>query len=188
MRQDYVGLLNPGWLTIGSLAILAGYAFSWVWLTAPPDHLSNVLNVGPALAIAVGAMYLTVSSRVIIQGETCVKLVNFLVIRELRLSAIDSVDANEGLRLVTISGRRLSSFAYGASLAGRIVGYRRAQKLANEIEIRMAELRQGQDNWRRGDVEVRTKLRIRGLVVAIALGAVLLGVAALIVQFRVGRA
>jgi hypothetical protein len=164
---------NPSLVVFTGLAIAAAFVFAWGWVSAPPDELADVLNVGSALALCVVVMYVLGTIRVVGDGEGYVEIVNILVVRRVPVEEIERVVVTDGLRLVLTSGREIGFSAYGQSLAGRMAGYPRSVRAAQRIE---AFLRSLPDTSRRtqGERVVETRARLGAVLLGAGLGLVLL--------------
>jgi hypothetical protein len=164
---------NPSLAVFTGLATVAAFVFAWGWVSAPPDELADVLNVGSALALGVLVMYVLGTTRVVGDGEGYVELVNVLVVRRVPVEEIERVIVTNGLRLVLKSGRDIGSSAYGQSLSGQISGYPRSVRAAQRVEAFMRSL--AATSWRApGERAVETRVRLRDFLVGMGLGLVLL--------------
>ncbi len=93
------------------------------------------------------------------------------------------VGHDDGLHLHLVSGRRIGSTAYGASLLGLLLCYPRSVRAARRIEAAIGGLpeRSGPPTWRPDTVRTRPRVRAHlvtaGVDAALVLGTVVLDAA-----------
>jgi hypothetical protein len=56
---------NPSLMVFTGLFVFAAYVFAWGWLSAPPNEVSNVLDVGSMLAVCVAFVFVVGTNRVV---------------------------------------------------------------------------------------------------------------------------
>ena len=66
-------------------------------------------------------------------GEN-LRLVNLFFVYLVPTVTIEKIDVSEGLQVVLADGRKIGSSAYGSSLVGAILGYRRAGSALTRLE------------------------------------------------------
>lgn len=186
---------HPGRLVIGDLPLvwrvfcwagIAGFfVFAWGWLSAPPDRLSNVLNVSPALAIAVAGLYIVVTSRIVLDAaEGQVTVSNYLVDRRIDCAAISEVAPENGLEFVLASGARVKTAAYGQSVAGNLVRYPRSRRAAERMRPLLLAARPMAEHSTAKPVT--TALRVSAIATAVGLGGLLILGTVILNALRVG--
>jgi hypothetical protein len=103
-----------------------------------------------------------------------------LLLRRVPVSELVQVEHHEGLRLRVVSGQRIGSVAYGASLAGSLLHYPRSVRAARRIEAAIGGLPEtgGTPTWRPDTVtsqpRVRAYLATLGVNAVLVLGTVVL--------------
>lgn len=74
------------------------------------------------------------SCRVEVSSEgTTLRLVNLFLSHDIPASSIVAMDASAGLLICTTAGEKVGSTAYGDSLIGGLLGYRRAARLVDRL-------------------------------------------------------
>ena len=96
------------------------FVFSGIFLSAPPNDASNILNLMFGLIPVIIVCYLaaTVSIRVRSSGQMTVT--NLLTRSTFPISALATVEVLDGLVLTLTGGQTLRSLAYADSLMGEI--------------------------------------------------------------------
>jgi hypothetical protein len=111
-------------IVIGTLA-----AFSQL-PSSGPRSWASVLGNSAGFGLVAGVIVLPVTARLEAVNGSLLRIVNICFVIELGRAQIASLDAKKGLSVVTVDGVRFGSSAYGQSLGGQILGYRRATRAA----------------------------------------------------------
>ena len=164
---------NPTLAAFACCALLGVFAFSWGVLASPPDDVSSLLNVLPAMCLLATVLPLLGSCRVVVDPAGFIDVINLVVIRRVPVSELVAVEHEDGLHLRVSSGRRIGSVAHGSSLLGDLLHYPRSVRAARRIEAAIGGMTRAPDvaGWRQDTV--RSLLRIRAFLCLLAVDAVL---------------
>lgn len=169
-RARIVGV-NPGMLG-SALAFIAFTAWLCSGYAVGPLDLGAIIQ-GPAFfGLISGLIALIASCRVKVTSQS-VELVDILFITTVPFVKIQSVEAENGLSILTSDGSRFGSVAYGSSVLAAITGSRRATRLRARLEGALAGSLPGSDPD--SNAVIRRRFRV-GVVLIPALlvgGAVL---------------
>ncbi|MQA35736.1 hypothetical protein [Modestobacter roseus] len=117
------------------------------------------------------SFYLLATCMIVGDRTGHIDVIGPLLVRRIPATAIADVDSSQGLRITLHSGRTIRSVAHGQSLLGDWAKYPRSARAA----ARIAEFRSRfPDPAAEDEASVVTHLRVAGLTVALALGALLL--------------
>lgn len=173
-----LGLWNLPMLAFIVSSIIVAYVTAWVWIAPPPvAPLGDLVSVTMPLVLLVMGFYLMGTCRIVGDTKGSIEVFGPLLVHRIPTSAIARVDASGGLRITSRSGRTVGSVAHGQSLLGSWAHYPRSAKAAAGI-ARFIDRYPGGAAEHGADIE--TRVRVAGLVTALALGALLLIITVLI--------
>jgi hypothetical protein len=184
-RRRVLGTANPGAIAFFVLLILAAFAFGWGWLSAPPNRAFDVLNVGGALCIGVATSVLGATTGVVGDERGFIDVVGYFVVTRIPVSDIAVVTVDRGLRVITSTGRRVGTTAYGHSTTGEKLGYPRSRSACGRIEAFIHDVGAGA-SIRAGLDDVRRSPRWAAYASALTLCGLLIGGALLLNKLRWG--
>lgn len=98
------------------------------------ETLTSILSDTIVLGLVAAVGVLGASSRIVgtVDG---IQIVNFLFCVELPAKNIGEIRSSKGLVFLTTDGMQVGCFAYGASLIGDLLGYRRARLAQQRCEV-----------------------------------------------------
>lgn len=171
-RRRIVGY-NPSISGFAACVLLGVFAFSWAALASPPNDASNLLNVLPAMCLLATVFCLLGTCRLVVDSAGFIEVIDPLVLRRIPVSELMQVEHHEGLHLRVVSGRRIGSVAYGASLLGFLFRYPRSVRAARRIGAAIGGLPETGEmpTWRQDTVT--SQLRVRAYLVTLTVNAVL---------------
>jgi hypothetical protein len=164
---------NPGISSFAACGLLGVFAFCWGALASPPDDGSNLLDVLPAMCLLVTMFCLLGTCRLVVDPAGFIDVIDPLVLRRVPVSELVQVEHDQGLRLRVVSGRRISSVAYGSSLLGFLFKYPRSVRAARRILAAIGGLRDDGElpAWQQDTVT--SQLRVRAYLGTLAVNAAL---------------
>jgi hypothetical protein len=129
-RRTVFGLLSWPVLVIG----IAGVLFTLFALSQAGsdrhESWTQVMANAVGFGLVAGFMASTCLVRVVgVDGHT-VRLVNMLFMIDVPVDQIARIDTTKGLQVVATDGRSFGSTAFGSSVLGSLLGYRRANRVA----------------------------------------------------------
>jgi hypothetical protein len=173
--RQLLGAANPLFIMFNAAGVVASFVFAWWWLSAPPNDISNVLNVGPALSTIVATFALAGTTRIVGDSSGRLDVFGYFMVWRIPVSRISSVVIEDGVRIVTDDGRQIGTSAYGYSSLADLLGYPRATTAAQRIRafIDSSEVKQSIVG---GDDSVQRSPRWSAIGGGVALGLLLLAV------------
>jgi hypothetical protein len=171
-RRRIVGY-NLGLSGFVACALLGVFAFSWGFLASPPNDARSLLDVLPPMCLVATVLCLLGTCRLVVDPAGFIDVIDPLLLRRVPVSELVQVEHHEGLRLRVVSGRRIGSVAYGASLLGSLLHYPRSVRAARRIEAAIGGLPEtgGMPTWRPDTVS--SQLRVRAYLATLGVNAVL---------------
>lgn len=171
-RRRIVGY-NPSLSAFAAVVLLGAFVLTWVELGAPPNDGSDLLNVLPAVCLLVTGFCLLGTCRVVVDPAGFIEVFDLFTVHRVPVNELVAVEHDEGLHLRVVSGRRIGSFAYGASLIGFLLRYPRSVRAARRIEEAVGGLpgHERLPQWRSDTVS--SALRVRAYLGTMAVNAVL---------------
>ena len=133
------------WRTVGrgslpTLLLALGVPVTFLWIDVgvaahTQTPFSTALVQAPFFGVlaSLGGLGLTARIDVSNDGEY-LRLVNLFFVYLVPTATIQKIDVTEGLQVVMADGRKIESSAYGDSLMGAILGYRRAKRALARLE------------------------------------------------------
>lgn len=121
-----LGFMSP-WAML--LAVVGIGCFTFIpaaVATSPTESLASVISDAVLMAASATLVALAASARIAEVGER-LQVTNLFKVITLDATAIVKIDVEQGLIFTTSSGRKIPSIAYGGSVAGDLLGYRRAR-------------------------------------------------------------
>jgi hypothetical protein len=134
-----LGYVSPA---VGVLTV-AGLVFTAFVPGAVASSRSTSLSsaISDAVIMAAAAALATLGGSVRVLGTNVgFKVTNLFQVITVNGSAVASVEVTGGLVIVTTDGRRVRSFAYGASVIGDLLGYRRARAAQRRCDAWLTKL------------------------------------------------
>jgi hypothetical protein len=117
-------------IVFGCLIIIGTLATFLQLPSSGPRSWASVLGNSAGFGLAAGLAGLIVTARLEAVDGSLFRVVNIFFAIEVGKQHIAGFDAKEGWRISTLDGARFGSSAYGQSLGGQILGYRRATRAA----------------------------------------------------------
>ena len=170
-RGRVIGRPSLGVLALCWGGVVGGIAFSWTALAQPPNDPSNIVPISLVYGVLMMALYLMGTTRVAVRSDL-VELVSLARTYKVPFDQIAGVSTDAGFELVLVSGRRVGTMALGDSLIGRLMGQRRAHRVARRLQqLTGIGVAGPLDNWRQD--AVGAELRHRAFLQAACLAALL---------------
>lgn len=146
-----LGFASPG---VMLLAVVGLGLFTFIpaaVASSSKGSLASAISDAAMLAVAATLVALAASARVAATGQR-LRVTNLFNMITVDAAAIAKIDVGRGLIITTSGGRRIRSFAYGASLAGDVLGYRRARAAQRRCEAWLDEVAAPEASIRSSDV------------------------------------
>lgn len=172
-RRRIVGTFNPGLLVFAACMNVAAFVVAWGVLPPPPSDAGVLWNVLPAACLLVTAESLLATSRIVVDPTGFIDVIGPVIRRRIPVSELLAIESDDGLRFRLVSGRRIGSIAYGSSLLGRAMRYRRSAKAARRIQAAIGKLPAGDEPALTRPDSVTWQLRTRGLLAILSVNCVL---------------
>lgn len=171
-RRRVVGY-NAGISGFAACVLLGVFGFCWGLLASPTEAPGPLLEVLPPMCLVATVFCLLGTCRLVVDSAGFIEVIDPLVLRRIPVSELVQVEHQEGLRLRVVSGRRIGSVAYGASLLGFLLRYPRSVRAARRIEAAIGGLPETGEmpTWRTDTVT--SELRVRAYLVTLGVNAVL---------------
>jgi hypothetical protein len=136
-----LGFVSPGLALLAALGLGLCTFIPGAVASSRSESLGSTISDAAILAFAAALVLLTATTRIVADGDI-VRVTNLFRVITIDGGAIANVETTRGLIIITTDGRRIGSFAYGASLAGDMLGYRRAQAAQKRCLAWLAARRQ----------------------------------------------
>lgn len=121
----------PGPLIVGAFVFIPWTIWAtWQQSAGGPPQWSHVMANCAGTGLVAAGLFLPASARLEVVNGFVLRIVSIWTVIELGRAQIAGFDAKKGLGVLTVDGTRFGSSAYGRSLGGEILGYRRATRAA----------------------------------------------------------
>lgn len=137
-----LGFMSPGVVLLSVVGLGLFTFIPGAVASNPTESLGSVLGDAAILAAAAALVALASTARLAVAGSQ-LRVTNLFQTITVEASDITKIDISRGLVIVTADGRRIRSFAYGASLAGDLLGYRRSRAAQGRCEAWLSSRRHG---------------------------------------------
>ena len=120
-RGRLLGTANPVFIAFSALTIVAAFVFAWGWMTAAPNGPDNVLSAGLPLSLIVANALMSATTRIVGDPDGYLRVVGYWLTWSVPPSQIAEVVIDDGLKVVTVTGRRVGTAAYGYSATAAVL-------------------------------------------------------------------
>jgi|GEM_PF-4959718 len=128
-----LGWCSPPLVGLSLITVLMSSVMLGLFAANSTQTVTDVLSDAIVLALATAASVLGASSRIV--GTVAgIQVINFFFCVELPANNIAEIRSSRGLVFLTVNGKRVGCLAYGASLIGGLLGYRRARLAEQRCE------------------------------------------------------
>ncbi|SFP70686.1 hypothetical protein SAMN05660464_4005 [Geodermatophilus dictyosporus] len=129
-RRRVVGR-HPGLAVLTACVVLSVFVLRWGLLARSLSDAGNLFEVLPPMCLLVTVQCLLDTCGLAVDPAGHVEVVE---VRRVPVDDLVGIGHDDGLHLRLVSGRRIGSTAYGASLPGHLLNHPRSVRAARRIE------------------------------------------------------